>query len=290
MTFYLNFRAQTVGGGVIDPRPLQGLVNPNSTQAIGLIPLDPGAVRGLVNGCNVLFGAHGFNVDMDAGTRTMARLETRLGLTPSEVFFGVLWPGDSWVPFVDYPIEGDFAMDTGNRLAAFCNTWLGGASSISFLSHSLGARVVLQAVTGLQTKARSVCLAAAAVNQGALAEEYAAAAKNTTTISLLASHMDEVLKLAYPPGDAVSNTLHYDHPYFEPALGYSGPPPPPPQVNPPWLIPNNAGANGNGYNHGDYLPPGNSGLPPRAVPPPPKWIAVADYMAHAYRGLQQTWP
>jgi len=284
MTFYLNFRAQSVGGGVIDAQPRQGVFDPDQAAPIELSLLELGAIRGLAGGRDVLFGVHGFNVNMDDGTRAMARLEPFLGLKQTDLFFGVLWPGDSWLPVVDYPIEGDFAMDTGNRLAAFCNIWLSGANSISFLSHSLGARVVLQAVAGLQKKARSVCLTAAAVNQAALAEEYAAAANNASAISVLASHSDNVLKLAYPPGDAISNTLNYDHPYFEPALGYDGPPPPPPSVNSPWQI-----SDGAGYDHGDYIPPGNPGPLP-AIPPSPKWYAVADFMSRAYRGFSQNWP
>lgn len=284
MTFYLNFRADSVGGGVIDASPRQGKVNADQSAPIQLSWLELGAIRRLVRGRDVLFGVHGFNVNMDYGTRMMARLEPRLCLTTSDVFFGVLWPGNSWLPGVDYPFEGDFAIDSGNKLATFCNIWLAGARSISFLSHSLGARVVLQALTRLQRKARSVCLTAAAVNQGALAEEYAAAAGNALAISVLASHEDTVLKLAYPPGDAISNALHHDHPYFEPALGYDGPPPPPPQVSPPWQI-----SDSENYDHGDYHPPGDPGPPPAGLTPP-KWLVVADYMFRAYRGLPQSWP
>ncbi len=284
MTFYLSLRAQSVGGGVIDPRPLQGLVDADQATPIQLGLLELGAIPGLVQGRDVLFAVHGFNVDMDCGARIMARLEPRLNLRPSDVFFGLLWPGDSWLPGVDYPFEGDFAMDSGNRIAAFCNTWLGGARSISFVSHSLGARVVLQTLLGLSGKARSVCLTAAAINRGALAEEYAAAAANAAAISLLASHEDKVLSFAYPPGDAISNALHYDHPYFEPALGYDGPSTSLPQIVPGWQIPD-----GYDYDHGDYHPPCNAG-PPTADTDPPRWLAVADYIARAYRGLGQNWP
>jgi hypothetical protein len=284
MTFYLNFRAQSVGGGVIDPRPLQGDVDADLPAPVALGWLEVGAIRGLVAGRDLLLGVHGFNVTMDYGTRMMARLEPRLGLTPSDVFFGVLWPGDCWLPGVDYPFEGDFAIDSGNRLATFCNIWFAGARSISFLSHSLGARVVLQALSGLQNPARSVCLTAAAVNQRALAEEYAFAAGNAAAISMLASRQDRVLRFAYPPGDAISDALHHDHPYFEPALGYDGPPPPPPRVSPPWQIPDSED-----YDHGDYHPSGDPG-PAIAGPVPPKWLVVADYMSRAYRGLPQSWP
>ena len=233
----------------------------------------------------MLFGVHGFNVNMDYGTRMMARLEPRLCLTQTDIFFGVLWPGDSWLPAIDYPFEGDFAINSGNRLATFCNRRLAGARSISFVSHSLGARLVLQALTGLNCKARSVCLTAAAINQSALVEEYANAAAKASAISVLASHEDQVLMLAYPPGDAISNALHHDHPYFEPALGYDGPPSSQSQCSPPWQIPD-----GDNYDHGDYHPPGDPGPIPPANPQPPKWLAVADYISRAYRGMPQNWP
>ena len=70
----------------------------------------------------------------------------------------MLWPGDSIIPIVDYPIEGNVAMQSGDFLAEFCNTSCASAQSFSFASHSLGARFVLQAVAKLNRKAQSVCL------------------------------------------------------------------------------------------------------------------------------------
>src|SRR5262249_1713151 len=102
-------------------------------------------------------------------------------------FIGVLWPGDSVIPIVDYPFEGEVAIDCGKRLAEFCNLSCASAQSLSFASHSLGARLVLQAVTRLNRKVQSICLAAAAINRDCLVTEYAAAAQNCAHISLLAS-------------------------------------------------------------------------------------------------------
>lgn len=281
VTFYINLRAQGVGGGVVDPYVLQGDGN---VAAPALSLMENAALRGLVSGRDVLFVVHGFATDQPYGTRMFARLGAHLALPQSSVYFGVLWPGDSWLPFVDYPFEGSFAIDTGNRLARYCNTWMGSARSISFVSHSLGARVVLQAVSSLNKPARLVCLTAAAVNQRCLVEQYALAARNVRTVAVLASHEDQVLKLAYPPGDAVADILIHDHPYFEPALGYDGPPDmTPPSIAPPWQIPDAAG-----YDHGDYHPPGDA--QPAPADGVPKWIAVADYVSRAYRGVIQTWP
>src|SRR5579863_7031136 len=100
----------------------------------------------------------------------------------------MLWPGDAWLPVVDYPFEGSVAIDCGRKLADFCNRWCTGAQSISFLSHSLGARLVLEAVAHLGRQARAVCLMAGAINRDCLTAEYARAAANAAAISVLASH------------------------------------------------------------------------------------------------------
>ena len=47
---------------------------------------------------------------------------------------GVLWPGDAWIPVVNYPFEGNDARNSGNNLADYCNTELGSALSLSFVS------------------------------------------------------------------------------------------------------------------------------------------------------------
>lgn len=279
VTFYINLRAQSVGGGVVDPYALQG---DGDVADPALMLLQDAAVRGLVTGRDALFAVHGFATDQLYGTRMFARLNAYLALPQSNVFFGVLWPGDSWLPFVDYPFEGSEAIDAGTRLARYCDTWMAGARSVSFMSHSLGARVVLQAIANMAVPARLVCLTAAAVNQGCFSEEYARSAEKAQFFTALASRKDHVLKLLYPLGDFAADTLIHDHPYFESALGYDGPPSTAPQpIACPWQI-----ADRENYDHGDYHAPG--GPPP--VPACGKWIAVADFLLRAYRGLPQTWP
>ena len=57
---------------------------------------------------------------------------------------GLLWPGDSvWAHGLDYPDEPKIADEAGAMLAKFIDDNFQGAASISFASHSLGARVVL---------------------------------------------------------------------------------------------------------------------------------------------------
>jgi hypothetical protein len=282
MTFFLNFRSQSVGGGVIEPRVLSG---DGTADEPALRVIADSMIGSLVAGKNVLFVAHGFNVSYAAGARSLGQLDQYLNLGGADVLFGVLWPGDYWLPVVNYPFEGDVSMDCGRRLATFCKRYLAGAQSVSFASHSLGARLILEAVKNLDKPARSVCLTAAAINQDCLATEYALATDHASAISILSSHEDWVLKVAFQIGDPISILLHDDHSPFEPALGYAGPPAPAaPPVVPPWQIPDAAD-----YGHGDYLPPGDAVTPVQTIGAA-KWASVAGFMARAFRGQPQSWP
>ena len=73
---------------------------------------------------------------------------------------------------------------------------------------------MLQTLAGLNRKAKLACLTAAAVNQSCLAGEYAAAMRSVDTVTLLTSRKDQVLEIAYPPGDVIADTLVHDHPYL----------------------------------------------------------------------------
>src|SRR5262249_50727978 len=107
MTYYLNLRAQPVAGGVGDGRMMQ---DNNVMQAVDIAK----AFRGK----NILFVAHGFNVNQQSGMASFARLDARLALNPdTDVFVGVLWPGDAWTPIINYPFEGDDTRLAGNNLA-----------------------------------------------------------------------------------------------------------------------------------------------------------------------------
>jgi hypothetical protein len=285
MTWFINCRSQAVGGSVVDPYVLEGdgARNPPMLRA-----LRPSELQIAASGRDVLIATHGFNVSYQAGACSLGNLQAYLasqrGWGASDLFVGLLWPGDFWLPVVNYPFEGNPAMDCGRRVAAFCNQHLGTAQSVSFVSHSLGARVVLQAVMGLARRARNVCLLAAAVNRDCLVAEYTSAARNCQAITIRASHADDVLRLAYPLGDPIADLLHADHRLFTGALGYAGPPPPAsPPVLSPWQIPD-----ADEYRHGDYLPPSSGPLP---VPlTPAKWQTAANFMLRSYRGQRPSWP
>lgn len=282
MTLYLNFRSHALVGSVVDPFGLEGdgTANPQRLRALSRQEL---AAR--VAGKRVLFGVHGFNVNMEDGTRAFGRLEPLLELSPSsDIFLGVLWPGDFWVPGINYPFEGADAMDCGRRLADFCTRVLSGAASFSFLSHSLGARLVLEAIKHLDRPARSVTLTAAAIKRDCLSGEYASAFSNADLIAVLASRNDQVLKLAFPVGDSFMSLFSRDRAPPQFALGYEGPPQAIGTTVPPWQIPDNAG-----YDHADYLPPSNVDLTAKQKQSR-KWEKPAAFMRRAFRGERQIWP
>lgn len=278
MTFFLNFRTHSVGGAVnTNPQLYEGLGD-RAQSGWTLIPQTQ--LRAMFAGKSVLFGVHGFNVTQSNGVVSLGLLDHYMSLAGSSLFVAVLWPGDSVLPVVDYPFEGSVAIDCGRRLAAFCNHFCGTAQDISFASHSLGARLVLEAVSGLNRKASTVCLTAAAINRDCLTAEYTSAAKNCVSISILSSREDNVLKLAFPIGDPLSLLLHADHTPFQIALGSEGPRTPAlPQVQTPWQISDAEQTNGH-YDHGDYLPPRSPG----------KWPRVAEFMKRAFLRQSQVWP
>jgi hypothetical protein len=277
MTLFLNFRTRSVGGAVnTDPQLYDGLGD-RTQPGWSLIP--QAQLRATFAGKSVLFAVHGFNVDQAHGVVSFGLLDRQLALAKPGLFVGVLWPGDSVLPIVDYPFEGNVAIDCGQRLAHFCNDFCSAATAISFVSHSLGARLVLEAVSHLNRKARLVCLTAAAINRDCLTAEYASATENVEQISLLASREDLVLKIAFSVADPLSDLLNADHIPFQVALGSEGPPTPaPPQVRAPWQI-GDSGEAGD-YEHWDYLPPTS----------PAKWPRVADFVKRAFLGQSQSWP
>lgn len=275
----MNFRERSVAGGVKDPTFLEGAAE---TATAGLKVIGDGAVIRRTSRRDVLFATHGFNVSMAEGICSLARLEEALSLPESCQFIGILWPGDFWIPAINYPFEGETATDCGRRFARYCDRNLRSSSSISFITHSLGARLALQAAQVLKTKVRSICLTAAAVNSDCLTTQYAGAFANSAIVSVLASHKDSVLRLAFPIGDAIADLLHRDH-ALRPALGYGGPPSAIGATVPPWQIPDAAG-----HNHGDYMPPSNRDA---AFPDPnAKWNKAIGFMRRSFLGQHQSWP
>ncbi len=283
MTLFLDFftPGRNVGGPATGPVLREG--DGTQQNPLNLPAVPPGEIASKLSGGNLLFATHGFNVSRSEGAASLGWLDRYLALDPPALFVGMLWPGDAWLPIVDYPFEGSVAITCGKLLAAFCNDHCKG-STISFVSHSLGARFVLQAIALLVPKAQSVCLTAAAINRNCLHAEYTSAAGNSEHVAVLASHHDEVLKVAFSIGDPFADLLHDDHTPFQPALGYDGPPPSEPQpVRKPWQIPD-----GLHFGHHNYLPPADTTTlpPPEGTP----WSLAAKFMRRAFLNQTQTWP
>jgi hypothetical protein len=260
-----------------------------------------------VRGKDIVFVTHGFNVPLNAGFRSIARFASRLSIPEETMIVGVVWPGDFHIPYftspeksigINYPVASTGAIGAGRSLGDLCNGPLSGVRSISLVSHSLGALVVLEAAKRLHNKAKLLCITAGAVNDDCLSTEYSLAADQAATIRVLASTMDWVLQVLFRLGDPVSQVLDQlpgplgpdDHKPFEMALGRLGPHP---ELLPPVYraqIPESEY-----YGHGNYLAPSDDGyrLPPAAMAPlsdTNKWLKVAGFVSAAVNGASPSWP
>jgi pimeloyl-ACP methyl ester carboxylesterase len=284
VTLFVDLRATATGGVVAGDASLWDG---------GSIPLPSERFGALVQGRDVLLATHGFNVNREHGINALSRWGELLSPPPSVLFVGVLWPGDSaFLPVVDYPFEGQEAIQAGRLLARFLAQHAGQAASLSFVSHSLGARVVLEAIQSLPVKVRRVTLMAGAIEDDCFAREYKAAADNCEQLWTLASREDWVLKFAFPIGNVAGEVIMRGHPYFSAAIGRGGPSQPLPleKRGGSWQIPD-----GWHFGHGDYLPsqadgtrleassiqpllpPASDAAAPEDLQPPwkPSWSAAA---------------
>jgi pimeloyl-ACP methyl ester carboxylesterase len=278
MTLFVNFRVLPIGGAVATTPGLQ-----EGDADSALVPVDSALFRRTVAGRDVLFVTHGYNNSQSEGRWALSRLEGLLALPPSAVFIGILWPGDSHAGFVSYPVEKPTASYVGRRLADFCNREMTAAASLSFASHSLGARVVLEAIRKLNRRTRSACLLAAAIERTCLEKEYADAFGKTDQTYLLASERDLVLRLAFPAGNFFAHLLDPTANPLSSALGYSGLARAMGNTVKPWQI-----DNGLDYDHGDYLPPSK---PDKPYPDPSgPWLKPAEFITRAFKLERQTWP
>jgi esterase/lipase superfamily enzyme len=189
MTRFLDVRAQAVGGSVA------GFVGTAEAASIAdYSSVDPTAWLAGIQGRHVWIATHGFNVDRKSGIDGLSKWEGLLRLDPQSAFVGLLWPGDSvWAHGLDYPDEPRVANAAGLLLASFLDEHFGGAASISFVSHSLGARVVLETVAAMSLPMRRALLMAAAIDDDCLQKEFKPAADNIGELSTLSSNEDHVL-------------------------------------------------------------------------------------------------
>jgi pimeloyl-ACP methyl ester carboxylesterase len=266
MTTFLDVRAQA-GGGDVSSQVYIG----TGTALSNYGPLPLSGLLDFIHGKDVLIGTHGFNVNRQGGIEDFAYWESLLSLPPNGVFVGLLWPGDSEsLHALSYPAEPRNATASGNMVADFVNRQFGNAASVSFVSHSLGARVALQAVSRINRQVRRLILMAGAIGDDCLTKEFASVPANVEIISAIASREDAVLRWAFPIGDLVAEIVGRSHPWWESALGRFGPSPAPRNFQPPFQVPDAWD-----YGHGDYLqtqPPAPGPLsPPAEIPASSGW-------------------
>ncbi|MGO8736230.1 MAG: alpha/beta hydrolase [Terriglobia bacterium] len=282
---FLDVRSLWGGGQVADAVQLkQWTGSSNYADHARYVDLSSQDFENYIHGKDALIATHGFNVNREQGIECLTYWNTLLGSVPLPgapaplpakfpgAFIGFLLPGDSefWHA-LSYPVEPQHATDSGNMLAEFVDNHFGEATSVSFVSHSLGARVILQAISQMKMPARRAIVMAGAVSDRCLSGEFAAVPSKVEVISALASKKDEVLRWAFPMGDLSAEIIDHDHPWWESALGRFGPAPSPQRYQPPCQIPE-----GWDYGHGNYLqtqPPAPALLPPptnvpKSGPPP----------------------
>jgi hypothetical protein len=225
MTYFINLRSHAVGGWVDTSEDVKVQRSPPATAAGFTQPVvDRAKFVTDIRGRHVLIGTHGFNVDFVAGVTALSYWSRLLRLAGPSIFVGVLWPGDSvWAHGLDYPVEPRVADEAGEKLADFIQTAMSDVASLSFVSHSLGARVALQAINRLTQPIRCAILMAGAIEDNCLSAEFQDAERRVDRICVLSSKRDEVLAWLFPLGNLGGGIIDQGHPWWRSALGRDGP-------------------------------------------------------------------
>lgn len=240
MTFILDFREANRGGAVVPGHLMKG------------------SEDDLRRASKVTFLVHGFNVSRRDGTEKLTRLAGLLPAAADGAVVAVLWPGDHFVRALSYPFEGRDADGSAAMLARYIGQVLRPGTEISFVTHSLGARLAMETVKRLRRRGyvfRQICLMAAAIDDFSLAEprDYRAATREADRVVVLASRKDRVLRFTYPVADLLQAFLFFWRDTAGVALGFHGPRPARRAPIPPGVyreqIPKSRGSG-----HGDYLP------------------------------------
>ena len=275
MTLFVNMRRAAVGGGF----PTEAFVI-NGTSPSGLTSLPWAEAHKAIKGRRLLIHVHGFNVSLQSGVEAAVLMERQLAPAADELFLAVLWPGDFRVAVINYTWEYRDAIKAGRLLARFIDERCAEAEDVSLGSHSLGGRVVLEALATTTRRIRHMCIAAPAVDADSLGKAYAPALARVGRLTVLSSVSDRVLRWAYPLGDFFSDIFGDKDSPTGGALGFGGPKP---KASPP--IEAFAVPKADGYDHGDYFP--GPPIPPGG--PDPKWVRSMTYWSQAMRGKAATW-
>jgi hypothetical protein len=184
-------------------------------------------VADLFRGKRVCFLVHGFNVSADHGVKGggpaaqeyQALGAMGLSMSGADMVVPVLWPGDGFIGW-SYFTAFRTTRAVGARFADFLTSRAFPAADVSFVSHSLGARVVLETVTqtalrrraGLPWRFGTAALTAAAVDEGVLDQApFAAGVAALPRIVVLSSGRDEILSRGFVVGDRIEGLLWADY-------------------------------------------------------------------------------
>ena len=112
----------------------------------------------------VIILVHGFNVNAKQARKTyqdfLTRLQAQTWPTPLDsfgAFWGFHWPGDHRIRLVSlltFPVRVAEARYAGQQLARLILEYLGSNQEVFFIAHSLGCRVVLEALRAIADKRR----------------------------------------------------------------------------------------------------------------------------------------
>ena len=273
MTLFVNLRQAAVGGGL----PAEAsVVSATEPAALRTLPWQEALAE--IRGRRLMIFCHGFNVSLQGGVRSAVAMQAHLQPAADELYLAVLWPGDFRVPVVNYPFEYEDAVRAGRLLARFIDRRCGEAAAVSLGAHSLGGRVVLEALAAASRRVAEMCVAAPAVDADCLTQRFAPSLAHVGRLTVLSSESDRVLRWAYPLGDFFSDIFGDTDSPFRGALGLSGPRP---RAGPP--VHAQAIPKADRYDHGDYVP----GKATQPGQPAPKWARAVGYWGRAMRGDAQ---
>lgn len=161
---------------------------------------------------------HGYNTRLPGALKAFGEVERHLAAsTPKyDQILGFIWPGGSLG--ISYPLARSRANKSAPLFAQFLREILPAAAVVDVQTHSLGARVGLGALREAKAPSiRHLLLAAPAVDSSILrpGRRFHDSLKNARRCFVFHSIHDDVLKKAYPLGDAADG--------IAPALGLKGP-------------------------------------------------------------------
>lgn len=203
---------------------------------------------------HVVLLVHGFNVTQTAAVSGYGQFTGAL----AEVGH-VFWPGDArggfFISTASYPWDVTSARDSADRLTDFLSTLFGpggGPSEISFVGHSLGCRLILDALARIADEGlpapqvRLLAMMAPAVPVDLLEASQSLAPGPTLaqTVQVLHSTDDRVLHYTFAPGQSAAYLMGIEDGDYVEAVGRYG--------NPPDLNANRFSMSG--FDHGDYWP------------------------------------